>query len=194
MKNFNSYVLVGVLFIFLQIIVIIRNLYSDFIFFFWFCDFIPIVLAIAFFFKKYHIVKGIVNVGLFPQLIYMTGFIVRIFFGISFFGGTDIFLNYDTLMIFFSILFHLATLIAFSFTYKIKPTRETLIYSLLGLILIYFVMIFFTAPIDDINYVFLLSNFFGAKVFSVFWIPITFLVVVLPTQGFQYLIYKYFGK
>ena len=182
------------LFIFLQIIAIIRNLYSDFIFFFWFCDFIPIILAIAFFSKKYHIVKGIINVGLFPQLIYMTGFVVRIFFGISFFRGTDIFLNYDTLMIFFSILFHLATLIAFVFTYKIKPTRETLIYSLLGLILIYFVMIFFTAPIDDINYVFLLSNFFGAKVFSVFWIPITFLVVVLPTQGFQYLIYKYFGK
>ena len=194
MKKSNFYILAGVLFVFLQVVAIARNLYSDFIYFFWFCDFVPIILAVAFFFKKYHIVKGIVNIGLFPQLIYMSGFIVRIFFGISFLDETEILLTYDTLMIFLSILFHLATVIAFAWTYKIKPTKETLAYSLLGLVLIYLVMLFFTTPADDINYVFSLSNFFGVDAFSVFWIPITFLLVVLPTQGFQYLIYRCFGR
>ncbi len=194
MKNSNSYVLAGVFFIFLQIIVIIRNLYFDFAYFFWFCDFVPIILALAFFLKKDYVIKGIVNIGLFPQIVYIFGFIIKIFLGISFLSEVELLLTYNIFIIFSSVFVHLATIIAFGFTYKVRPTKETLVYSLLGLVLIYLVMIFFTAPVDDINYVFLLSNFFGVDVFSVFWIPITFLLVVLPTQGFQYLIYRYFGK
>ena len=194
MKKFDFCVFVGVFFVLLQIIVIIRNLYFDFVYFFWFCDFVPIILALAFFLKKYSIVKGAVNIGLFPQVIYIFGFVMKVFFGISFLGEVDVLLNYNMFIIFSSVFVHLATVIAFGFTYKIKPTKETLAYSLLGLVLIYLVMVFFTSPADEINYVFSLSNLLGIEALSVIWIPVTFLFVVLPTHGFQYLIYRYFGK
>jgi len=69
MKKVDFYFWGGVFFVLLQIVAIFRNLYFDYVYFFWFCDFVPFVLAIAFFLKKDEVIKGIINIGLFPQLI-----------------------------------------------------------------------------------------------------------------------------
>ena len=194
MKRDRVYILLGVFFVFLQIVAIVRNLFLGFVYFFWFCDFIPIILAVSFFFKRDQIVKGIINIGLFPQLIYLFSFIVRLFFGSSFLDETDLLFSYNAFIISSSIILHSASAIALGFVYKVKPRRNSLIYSFVGLVLIYFIIIVFTVSNDSINYVFLLSNFFDVRLFSVFWIPVTFLGVVLPTYGFQYLVYQYFGR
>ncbi len=194
MKKSDFYFLAGILFVLLQIVAIARNLYFDFVYFFWFCDFVPIILAVAFFFRKDSVVKGVINIGLFPQLIYTFGFIVKIFFGVSFLSDVELVWGYSMFVIFSSIFIHLATVIAFGFTYKVEPKGRDMGYSLMGLVLIYIMVAVFTLPMDSINYVFLLSNFFRVDALSIFWIPITFLIVVVPTYWFQVFVYRYFER
>ncbi len=194
MKKSDFYFWAGVFFVLLQIVAIARNLYFDFVYFFWFYDFVPFILAIAFFLRRDEVIKGIVNIGLFPQLIYTVSFIARVFFGVQFLSDIEVVLGYNAFVIFSSIFLHLASVIAFGFSYRVKPKGRDLSYSLFGLVLIYIMVAVFTMPTDSINYVFLLSNFFGIDALSIFWVPITFFVVVLPTQWFRHVIYRYFGK
>lgn len=194
MKKVDFYVFAGVFFVLLQVVAIVSNFYFDYMYFFWFCDFVPVILAIAFFMRKDEIVKGIVNIGLFPQMLYIASFIVRVFFGIPFLDNIEVVLMHNSFVIFSAVFVHSATLIAFVFTYKVRPRGRDLGYSLLGLILIYVVVSVFTAPVDSFNYVFLLSNFFGIDALSIFWVPLTFLIVVIPTFWFQCLVWRYFRK
>jgi len=103
-------------------------------------------------------------------------------------SDVEVVLGYNTFVIFSSVFMHMATLIAFGFMYKVRPKARDLTYSLLGLIVIYFVISIFTAPVDGVNYVSLLGDF------SILWIPVVFLIVVLPTYWFQILVYRYFVK
>ncbi len=194
MKKSTFYILAGVFFVLLQIVAIARNLYFDFVYFFWFCDFVPAVLAIAFFMGRIDFVKGVVNIGLFPQLIYVFSFFAKVFFGVSFLADIEEAFSYNMFVVFSSLLLHLASIVAFGFTYKVRPTRRSFAWSGLGLILIYLVVGVFTVPSESINYVFLFSNFFGVDVLSVLWVPATFLIVVLPTYWFQVLVYRKFGR
>ena len=129
MKKDRLYILVGVFFVFLQIVAIVRNLFLDFVYFFWFCDFIPIILVAAFFLRSEQIVKGIVSIGLFPQLIYLFSFIVKLFFGVSFLDETDLLFGHNVFIIFSSVVLHSASVIAFGFVYRIRPKAKSLFYS-----------------------------------------------------------------
>ena len=194
MKKGDLYIWVGVFFVLLQVVAVVRNSFLDFVYFFWFCDFVPIILALAFFFRREQMIKGIVNIGLFPQLLYLGSFIVRLFFGFTFLDETDLLFSYNVFIIVSSVILHSATVISLGFVYLVRPKVESLVYSFVGLVLIYFVAVIFTMPMDSINYVFLLSNSFGVDALSVFWIPLTFLGVVVPTHGFQWLVWRYFRK
>lgn len=194
MKKADFYVLAGVFFVFLQAVAITRNLYFDFVYFFWLCDFVPIVLAIAFFVKKDEVIKGVLNIGLFPQLFYIGSFILRVGFGISILGDIEEIMDYNAFVIVSSVLLHLATVVALGFTYKVRPHRKALGYSLFGLVLIYLVVGIFTTPADSINYVFFVSNFFEVEALSIFWIPLTFFVVIVPTYWFQVLVWRWTRK
>lgn len=190
----KTYILIGLFFIFLQIVAISRNMFLDFVYFFWFCDFVPIILAVAFFLRNDQLIKGVVCIGLFPQILYIFSFIIRLFFGVSFLEGIDSLFGYNVFIIASSVVLHSATVIAFFFTYKIKPNKFSLAYSFGILVSIYLIMISFTVPSDSINYVFILSNYFGIDALSLLWAPLTFLGVVLPTYLFQYFAYEYFRR
>jgi hypothetical protein len=195
MKNNKQYTLIGLFFLFIQAITIFRNLLSDYNSFFWFCDFVSLPLALCFFFKKEEFVKSIVNIGLVAQLIYIVGVIYAVFSGTSFLNTIPLYSNIFYLLS--SILIHLSTSIALFFTYKTKPTINTLFYSLIFLFGMYLVALFFTTPEQGINYVLSSGKLIPWSLviphYTQLWVILTFVIVVLPTQLIQYIIWKKSG-
>jgi len=177
-------------FLFIQIVAIVRNIFSDYYNFFWFCDFASLPLAIGFFMKKDDFVKSIINIGLIAQLIYISFFIYKLISGTSALETiptvTNVFYTSS------SILIHLSTPLALLFTYKTKPRIKTLFLSLMFLFGMYVVALFFTTPDKGINYILSSRTLipFVVPHYTELWVMLAFLIVVLPTQLIQYLIYK----
>jgi len=190
----NLYYL-GFLFLFIQGIAILRNYLSNYFSFFWYCDFVSIFFAIAFFIKQEHLAKGLINIGLFAQWIFLFDFFYKLFFGISPLNITTSLFNLSIFFILSTLIVHLSTTIVLIFTYKSKPKKITLLYSLGFLILIYVITLIFTSSVGEINYVYSSGNLLNAFKFHIpyyteLWLAIAFIVLVLPTQGLQYLLYK----
>ncbi|NCN51835.1 hypothetical protein GW931_02390 [archaeon] len=194
LRENKRYLFLGFFFIFIQIVAILRNILSDYYNFFWFCDFISIFIAIFFFLKKEDLIKAVVNIGLLAQLIFLVGIISSTFFGFSFLDSLP--QNYSLFYFLSSVLIHLSVTFALILTYKIKPTIKTLFYSIIMLFCMYFVALFFTNPEQGINYVFSSKSLFSLIIphYTQLWVPLTFIMVVLPTQLIQYLIYRKFMK
>lgn len=190
MERNKKYFILGILFIFIQIIAVVRNIASDYYNFFWFCDFVSLPLAIGFLLKKDNLIKSLINIGLAPQLIYIGAYIYQLFSGIPLLDtlprSTDFF--YATS----SIFIHLSTIIALIFTYKVKPTINMLFSSLMFLFGMYIVALFFTTQEQGINYILSSRTLIPLVIpyYTELWALLAFLVVVLPTQFIQHLIYK----
>jgi hypothetical protein len=194
MRKRDFYFLAGILFVLLQVVAVVRNVLIDYIYFFWLCDFILVLYAIGFFLNDEQFIKGVINLGLIPQTIYFVSVLILVLFRVSFFEGVEFLLGVPPFIILLTLFFHASTFFAFFFTYKIKPSKISLYYSLGCVLLVYLFVSLFSNPIDNPNYVFLFSNFFGAERFSILWIPISFLFIVLPTQLFQYFVWKFFSR
>ncbi len=194
MRKRDFYFLAGVFFVLLQIVAVVRNVLIDYIYFFWLCDFVIVLYALGFFLDDEQFIKGVINLGLIPQTIYFVSVLILVFSGISFFEGVEFLLRVPPFIILLTLFFHASTFFAFFFTYKIKPSKISLYYSFGITILIYFFVSLFSNPIDNPNYVFLFSNFFETDNLSILWVPIAFLLIVLPTQLFQYFVWKFFSR
>jgi hypothetical protein len=182
----RGHIWVAFLFLFLQILVGVRNVYSDYMLFFWFCDFAPAVFFIAFLMKRYQLVKGMINIIFFPQVVFLMIFLTRTvlhYTGMVTFG-------YDLFFVTVTIMFHLASIIAMIFTYKITTNENSLAYSLLLLSGTFLVGLAFTPAEGNINFIYTLGNAFGIPELDILWIPITFFIVVLPTYYLQKVLYK----
>ena len=136
--------LVVILFI-LQILVLVRNVASNFFSFLWYCDFAPGLLMIAFLMSNTQAVKGILNIGFFAQIAYTIIIFAKILFGITLFGFI---FNFPLTIAYVlpTIIIHITTLIVFVVVYKEEPKNESLLYSLFLLIGIYTIVILFTTP------------------------------------------------
>ncbi|MFA5856544.1 MAG: hypothetical protein WC867_04250 [Candidatus Pacearchaeota archaeon] len=193
MEKNKTYLILGFYFLFIQIIAILRNVIADYNNFFWFCDFVSLLLAIGFFLRKDDIIKSLINIGLFAQFLYLVGYFYKIFYGETFLDTiplvTTLFYTIS------SILIHLSISIALIFTYKSKPTIKTLFSSLMFLFGMYIIALFFTTPEQGINYILSSRTLIPLTIpyYTELWVLLTFLIVVLPTQFIQYLIYKYFS-
>ena len=113
----NKYRIIGVFFLLIQAVAIMRNIMSDYYNFFWFCDFVSLPLAIGFFFRKDDFIKAIINIGLLAQIIYLLFYIYKLFSGVSLLETIP-----DTITWFYtisSIFIHLSTIFALIFTYKV---------------------------------------------------------------------------
>lgn len=190
MEKNKEYVLLGAFFLLIQAIAVVRNISYGYYNFFWFCDFAPLPLAIGFFLRKDNFVKSIINIGLIAQGIYIVLYIYKLFSGISVLETipqvTTLFYTISTIII------HLSTTFALIFTYKTKPTINTLFSSLMFLFGMYIVALFFTTPEQRINYVLSSRTLIPLVIpnYTQLWVILTFIVVVLPTQLVQYLIYR----
>lgn len=192
----NKRYLWGFFFLFVQIIAILRNYIYDYNYYFWFCDFAPILFSIAFFINNKNLVKGLINFGLIPQIIFLIDFIYVINSGTSILGVQAEVLKFNLFAILSGVFIHLTTLIALSITFRFKTNKKTLAYSILFMFAVYFTMLIFTPSTGDINYVYstgtLLKEFnFDIPNIVFIWPILTFLLVILPTQSIQYFLYRF---
>ena len=98
-----------------------------------------------------------------------------------------------------TILVHLATFMALIFTIRIKPNRKTLIYSIVFMFGVYLVTLIFTSPQEYTNFVYSSGNLLNSFNFTIphmvlLWPTLAFFLVILPTQGIQYILYRIFRK
>jgi hypothetical protein len=184
----KNYFWIGMFFLFVQILVVVRNYFAHYLNFFWFCDFVPILFALAFFFKKEQIVKAIVNFGLLAQISFLILLTMGRFSSELIFSP---FLNF--VYVLGSILLHLSVVLALVLTYKIKPKLQTLYFSIVLIIAIYFMTLIFTFPADNINDLQFPGDLIKLHTlyFTLLWPVLTFVLLVLPTQHLQYLLYKF---
>ena len=185
MKIKFSYKKLALFFLFLQLVIVIRNIYSSYSYFFWVCDFAPFIFFIGFLFKKEQLVKGLISIALIPQFIFLVGFISKT---ILYLFGYGIF-DYSYFYIIITIFFHFASLFAISLSYGINIKRESLFYSFFLLIVIFFVTISFTSEQENINYIFEFY-FLNYPILPFLWVPLNFLIVVVPSYCLQKIIYR----
>lgn len=191
----KKYIYYGILFLLIQAVAIIRNLSDSYNYFFWFCDFVPLLFAIGFFFKNTNFVKGLINIGFIPQIAFLFDFLYHLILGKSLFPLTEEIFALGFFVIISTLCIHLSTSLAFLFTYKEKPNKNVLYYSCFSLILIYAVTLIFTSPLEQINFVYGPGAWFSYFVsytpyYTVLWLVLAFVIFVIPTQFVQYLAYK----
>lgn len=180
------------IFILLQILVILRSYFNHNYSFFWYCDIVPILFAFSFFTKNWQMAKGIINIGLLGQLIFVVQLTYMLITGHSLFTIAIGELSLSNTII--TYFLHLSALAVLIFSYKIKPNKKSLIYSLGFLIVLYTLTLIFTSAYQNINNVYssdILSNF-DIPHYTQLWIFLAFGLVVLPTYFLQHLIYKIF--
>jgi len=179
-------------FILVQALLIFRNVsISDYSAFFWFCDFAPLFLAIAFYYKNDQLAKGIINVGLLAQLISIAGFLIFLIFGANIAGMATAFVHTPLQGSMFFLL-HLTIPIALFFQRKTEPRITSLAYSATILLLLFLVSVIFTAPIDNMNNIYSSTIIIGftPPYYTPLWIFWTFILVIVPTYYIQRAVYS----
>jgi hypothetical protein len=174
----SLYLKAGIFFLIIQLIVLIRNASENYIYFFWFCDFAPLLLAIAFFTRKDQAIKAVINFGLIPQIIFLLYLL---------------FISNSFLMFLATFLIHSSVLIALILTSNIKSNKNTIIYSIILILSIYTITLIFTPENNFINLVYSPGNlenssFLNFKFYTELWPFLTFVLLVLPTHGIQNLL------
>lgn len=190
----KKYKYIIIYFIILQLLLLFRNiLLEELVLIFYFCNHIALLLSIGFYTKNIQLIKGLINIGLIPQFVYIIEFFSELFFNTNIISSTGDLFSYNPIEFTITILIHFTTLtLALLFTYKEKTTIQSLKYSSIYLIILFILTILFTPKSYDLNCVF---NSCGIQIlqftnFTFFWIPLTFLLIILPTYYFQ----KYLSK
>jgi len=188
MNRRKIYYFWGTYFIFVQLVVILRNHIVNYDLFFWYCDFSPLLLGIFLILNKPKIVKGITYFGFFPQLAFLTGFFLQVVSPLNFAIPNEGFI-----LNFLTILLHFSTPLAFLLVSEVKPTKHTLIYSAIFIFLVYLVTIFFVDGSSSINYVYRLGPFYDyysipGQVYI--WPFVSFFFLIISTYFFD----KFFHK
>ncbi len=191
MKEKTKNLIIALFFVFLQVLIILRNYFSGYFILYWYCDLAPSIYAIFFFFKSKDAIKGYINIGLIPQLIFLFAYFYKLVFDVSLLGDVTASLSNDLFYTLSTTIGHLASLIAFLFVMGSKPSKKSLFYSFIFLVLIYLITLIFTSPNDYINYVYSSGNLVLFKIpyLTYIWVPLTFVLLVIPTQLIQYLVY-----
>ncbi|MDZ4231460.1 MAG: hypothetical protein U1C52_01575, partial [Patescibacteria group bacterium] len=178
----------GVFFLLLQILVIVRNLSTDYFSFFWYCDFAPALFALLFFWRNEQAVKGLISIGFFMQLAYTLIIIVKLIFDVTLFGFV---INFplEAVYVVPTLIIHSGTMLALVTTYKTKPTKESLAYSLGFLVFIYALVLLFTdpatTPAGNYNFIYFPQLFNDFSLYTEIWVGIAFVLVAIPTYLFQ---------
>lgn len=194
----NRFYIAGVFFLILQILIISKYLFLlDFENMLWFCSHVPLILAIGFFTKNFDLIKGIISVGLIIQFIWILDFLGQLFFYGPLIGFTNyMFVQNSFISYITSIFEHLSGLIALFLTYKILPSKKTLLYSFIYLFLIWIITIIFSNSTENYNLIqnIIIFNNFTFPGYIYLYVLIGFFLIVIPTYFFQLLLYRVFKE
>ncbi|MBU0957509.1 MAG: hypothetical protein KKF56_01725 [Nanoarchaeota archaeon] len=190
------YYLIGTFFLFLQLLVFIENHHAQrFGHFFWFCNHTPLIFALAFFLRKKQLIKGIINIGFLIQFVWAIDFLSYGISGFTVLGVTQYVFNGGMgIYTLVPIIVHLfSTNIALISTYEVKPKKITLLYSAVYILLLFSLTLTYAPPEKNINCIYFICTLekFSIPGYFYLWPILIFLILALPTQGIQYLIYKH---
>ena len=125
----------------MQILVFIRNFQlQNFQSIFYFCNHIPILLALFFYFKKNDYIKTLINIGFLSQIVWILDLLMKLLFDIYLFGfSVYVFEGSNLFGKIIAILIHTTTLIpSLFFTWKISTNRKSFFYAIICLFLMFF--------------------------------------------------------
>ena len=192
-----SHLVIGCIFLFLQLFIYIVNMGSEsMIFYYWYCNHIPLLFSIAFFFKQYQVVKGLIGVGLIPQILWILDLSLYAIFSFQLFGFTQYFFELESIIQMISVLIiHIfSSLLAFLFTISIKPNKNSLFISLVYIFLLQIITLMFTDPTLNINCVQEICGLenFTPPLYPYYFFILTFVVMVLPAYVLQILAFNFY--
>ena len=159
----------------------------------WFCNHTPLIFAIGLILNNKDLVKGIISVGLLPQLFWIVDFLGKLVFDVYVFDVTRyLFEDFTGISLLGSILTHLfSTIFVLLLVYRYKTKKIALAYSAVYLVLLFGFSLFLTPPEENINLIYRIEiwdiTFPG---YTTIWSLMSFILVVLPTHYFQVLLYK----
>jgi len=171
----------------LEILVIIRNIKTkEYDIFWWFCEMSPILLIIGLLWGNVQFIKGVISVGLLPQL----GSFIILFMVVFFnyknpnFGGIK---EKGSYYIIVSFLLHIVSVnLAFFITLDTKASGISLLYSLLILTFLFITSLLFTDHKKNINFIESLDFVsFKPRFYKYLWIICGFLFLIVPTYFLQ---------
>jgi hypothetical protein len=167
----------------------------------WYCNSVPLFLGLAFLFGQIQVVKGLTDVGIVAQLLWVLDFFAHVVFHVSFFHITDyVFTSGLSPQNITTVIVHLSTpFVALGWSYRIAPRRISLVYSCAYIIALYFVTIVLTPAADNVNYIFRGFDFQGllqpldlfliSPVYILLW-PVGMMFLARIGYGLQTLLYK----
>ncbi len=194
----HTYLYAAIFFLAMALIIFFRNnayysIYNSL----WFCDFSLILFSVAFFMENVQFIKGLINIGLIAQFIYILDVIMYIIFGITWSNIPAEMLSSGLPNIIFSLAIHLFSAnLALYITYSRKTKPFSLLYSAMVLLLLYFLTVFMTPPSNNVNFIFSSEFLFGLDIpfYIYLWPLLAFMVLSLPTYRFQSWLYRHARK
>ncbi|MAF34906.1 hypothetical protein CMO91_03605 [Candidatus Woesearchaeota archaeon] len=178
--------------IFVQALILVRNsVFNDWGAFYWFCDSAALVFAIAVYYKNTDAIKGVLNVGLVAQIIWLVDFASGLT-GHFVLGVTEYAFSYlNTPWILVPLLMHVATpAIMLWQTRKHKPNRKALAWSFGYLILLFVLAL--AAPVEEnascVREICGLETI-RLPAYTLLWPVYSFIIMVLPAHLLQWLAY-----
>ncbi len=173
--------------ILVQAMIILRDVLSnEYYSIFWFCDFAPILLISAFLMRDRQFVKGIINLGLIVQLLFIIDFLTFVFSGIQIPHITNTF-NHPAAYSVAALIMHMTIPIIFVLGYREKPDRRSLFYSIGMIMFLFAITLLFTPPSMNANAVFSTDFLVGFTLpyYPVFYPIAAFFIIVVPTYYLQ---------
>ncbi len=192
-RNQNLYL--AFFFILLQIAVIYSNIVQGRLdLFLWACDNAPIIFAIGFFLNNIDLIKGVINVVLIGQFLWVLDFLVKLVTGGYLSGVTQyFFLNPLAESSITSLFLHVfSAFLALIFVYKYKPTKKALYYSAVYILLLFALTFSFALRGENINCIERICGFPQLTFPGYSYVSpiLAFIFAVLPAHGIQYLLYR----
>lgn len=206
MRNFlrvvvkdKHYVFVALFFLLLQTFLIYANWNVErYYMYFWYCNHILVLFALAFYFKKKQAIKALIAAGLVGQIGWALDFFSFVFFGSHILGSTSyVFEITQTPVFVATILVHLlSSFIALLFTLDIQPKVKTLFYASVYWVVLYLILLLFTTPIGNPNCVYALCGFEHVTIpfYEFLWPFLAFFVVTLPGYYIQFYLNKWYDR
>jgi len=191
--DLRDYTFVAVIFLLLEVVALLRDYFSykSMLHLLWFCNYAPLLLAVAFFFKNKHFIKAVINVGLVVQTVYLFIFVSLLSTGKFQYRGV-LFGTNQMLFVTTTIIIHLVVLVALYATYHEKPTRKSLYLSFGILLFMYFTVLLFAPPEEQINMVYSYGNIIKIDIpfYTFLWPILAFILIVLPSYWIQHKLYE----
>lgn len=193
-KNISNTTVVASVFLSLQLLLVFANWGSEVDgLYLWYCNNVLFLFALAFYFRWYQFIKGLINVGFLGQLVWLVDVASFFFFGEFLFGFSEYLFDMENaFLVATTFIIHIcSSFLALFFVYDKKTRVSSLYVSAAYVLALYGLVLLFTDPASNVNCVYAVCGLEDELTipFHVFlWPFAVFTLFILPVFGLQYLL------